>query len=206
ASDGTAESEPFRAETRVGNRRPLLRGLTLQPLGVISPGESVTAVANARDPDGDPLEFEYRWRVNGQRVDEDGPSLTTVGLDRGASIQVRVTASDGEADSGWIDSPIVQVGNAAPLITSAPGTARAGVFRYTLEARDPEGDRNLRYRLVQGPEGMTVDPVLGEVVWRPRASQAGTHLVQVAVRDSDGASTVQEFEVDVAEVELPAGG
>ena len=62
----------------------------------------------------------------------------------------------------------------------------------------------LRYRLVSGPAGMSVDPVRGEVVWRPRPEQLGQHQVQVAVRDSEGGSTVQVFHVTVGNGQPPA--
>ena len=66
-----------------------------------------------------------------------------------------------------------------------------------MKARDPEGDRSLRYQLRKGPEGMTINPVLGELRWLPRAEQAGVHPVEIAVLDSRGATAVQVFELTV---------
>jgi hypothetical protein len=76
-----------------------------------------------------------------------------------------------------------------------------GAFQYCIEAEDPDGDRRLRYRLLKGPDGMTVDPVLGDVRWKPAADQAGTHPIDLVVEDPDGAASAQSFEITVREVE-----
>ena len=96
------------------------------------------------------------------------------------------------------------VGSAHPEIVSLPpGITDEGVFRYVVEARDPDGDRNLRYRLAEGPEGMSIDEVLGELEWRPGANQSGTHPVSIVVRDSSRLETTQSFEVTVTEAGDP---
>ena len=78
-------------------------------------------------------------------------------------------------------------------------------FRYRLRARDPDADRNLRYRLASGPKGMQIDPMLGEVTWRPDPEQVGRHAVEVEVVDPHGAITAQEFYLTVnVEPETPA--
>jgi hypothetical protein len=92
----------------------------------------------------------------------------------------------------------VEIANAPPEILSAPGGLDDdGVFRYAIEARDPDGDRKLRYHLNDGPEGMTVGPVSGEILWRPSTAHAGVHAVEVVVEDSEGANAVQKFEITI---------
>ncbi|MDX1385734.1 MAG: hypothetical protein R3190_18930, partial [Thermoanaerobaculia bacterium] len=95
ASDGTWESEPAVAYAEIRNQRPLMLGVRLDPAPTLSPGEKLVAVGLGRDEDGDELEYEYRWRVNGRPVDVEGPSFDTGSLDRGDEIQVRVRANDG---------------------------------------------------------------------------------------------------------------
>lgn len=204
ASDGTWESEPVRAAVEVRNRRPLVVGVRLEPTPTVAPGDKVVALAVGEDEDEDEIEYEYQWRVNGRSVDAEGPSLDTASLAHGDEIQVRVTASDGDAESDPVESVVVRVGNASPEILSDPsGFREDGLFAYSVEARDPDGDRNLRYSLRQAPEGMQVDPILGEVSWRPTPEQTGRHTVEVVVQDREGASTVQRFELDVAVAEEP---
>jgi hypothetical protein len=203
ASDGTSESEPARESTTIGNQRPEVLGLRVDPLEEVARGGRVVVSPHAQDADGDALEFRYHWTVNGRALEEEeGESLSTEGLRRGDEILVEVVASDGETESARFAGAPVRVGNAPPTIVSSPGAGfEGGVFRYRLEASDPDGDRGLRYRLLSGPEGMTVDPVLGDVEWKPRRDQTGTHTVDVVVEDAAGGSGAQKFEVSVQEVE-----
>jgi hypothetical protein len=106
-----------------------------------------------------------------------------------------------------VESAVVRVANAAPEIVSRPEMAWVnGTFRYQVEARDPDGDRSLRFRLLEAPTGMRLDPVLGELSWKPTPEQAGSHVVDLAVEDPQGASVAQRFELTVraSEVEVPA--
>lgn len=200
ASDGRAESEPARAVARVGNRAPRLTGLRLQPSPQVERGATVVAVAEGVDPDADPVSFSYEWRVNGRRRATDAGSLPTDELERGDVIRVRVVASDGDEESAPLESEEVRIANGAPAIVSTPpSTGLEDGFRYRVEARDPDGDRGLRFRLAEAPEGMTIDTVLGEIRWSPSVEQAGTHTVDVVVTDPHGASTAQRFEVSVQE-------
>lgn len=201
-SDASGEGEATFERAVVGNQRPELLGLAVDPQAEVARGASVVVSPHARDADGDPLEFSYRWTVNGREVAEGGAKLSSEGLRRGDEIQVAVVASDGESESARLESAPVRVGNTPPKIVSSPGSHfEGGVFRYALEARDPDGDRGLRFRLLSGPEGMTVDPVLGEIQWQPRRGQAGTHSVDVVVEDPSGGAGAQKFEVTVREEE-----
>lgn len=204
ASDATHESAPESAYVSVGNRAPELVAVALDPPGEITRGRPLTAVPRASDPDGDAVEFSYLWRLNERELQETGPSLDTSSLKRGDRVQVRVVASDGESESEAIESPPMPVANAAPSITSTPpGFGADGVFRYALESADPDGDRSVRYRLVHGPEGMTVDAMSGVVTWKPSAKGAGQHTVEVEVDDLQGGRGSQIFTLSVAVGEAP---
>lgn len=207
AHDGNASSEPVTAEARIGNRPPGLVAVALEPTTGVRVDEEVIAIAQARDIDGDALEFSYDWRVNGEAVEGNTERLSTAGLARGDRIEVRVRVSDGEDDSAPRNSDPVVIGNSAPRILSTPGGVSAdGRFRYTVEASDPDGDRLLRYRLLSGPEGARVDPVGGEVVWTASRDHVGTHRFEVEVADGHGGTSQQRFEVAVREVESGGRG
>jgi hypothetical protein len=198
ASDGRDESEPVWVSGTVRNRRPVVTGIGLRPLSEVSRGEPVVATVAARDPDGDPLEFRYEWSVNDRPLPEEGNTLGTDRLQRGDAIRLRVVASDGTDESVSIPSGVVHVANAHPEILSSPsGVSSDGSFRYAVQARDPDGDRNLRYELRKGPEGMKMNHIDGEVAWQATAKQAGAHEVEIVVEDSEGARTVQAFELVV---------
>ena len=106
ASDGKLHSDSVVVEARVRNQRPVLLGVGVRPEPEVLPGEMVVAIAQARDPDGDALEYEFRWRVNGKQVASREPKLDTVGLKKGDEISVSVLASDGSMESNEIDSVV----------------------------------------------------------------------------------------------------
>lgn len=200
ASDGSLRSDPARAEVSVIDRPPALTALTVDPPEEVAPGSPVKAQADASDPDGDRVRFEYRWLVNGEASAERGDVFVAEDLQQGDTIQVEVRAGDGTSWTRPKRSAPVRVGSAHPEITSRPPGFRGdGVFRYAVEAEDPDGDRLLRYRLDEAPDGMVIDSVLGEVSWRPAEGQTGVHPVKVVVRDSSGLETSQSFRVTVRE-------
>jgi hypothetical protein len=200
ATDGRATSDPVRASVVVGNTAPLIKALYLAPDGEIAPGQEVTAAPQAVDPDGDALEYEFAWLLNGQRVrGAEGASFDTRKLKRGDRLQAHVRVGDGEAWSPVAESMTLTLANRAPRFAALPPIeATNGAFHADLAAEDPDGDRTLRFRLLSGPEGMTVDPLSGRVSWRPGADAVGSHAVEVAVGDSFGAESAMRFELNVA--------
>lgn len=198
ASDGSRDSAPAQASAVVIDRVPSLTSVSLAPEASVAPGQPVSARALAVDPDGDPLEVEYVWYVNGSRVEASGSLLETEGFRQGDEIQAEIRASDG---TNWTRSKrtaVVTVGSAHPEITSTPPDFREeGVFRYAVVAEDPDGDKLLRYALLEGPEGMAIDSLLGDLVWRPQEDQVGVYPVRIEVRDSTGLATTQSFQVTV---------
>jgi hypothetical protein len=199
ADDGVWKSRPRRAEVRVTNRRPQLLSVHTEPWEEVARGTPVSLEPRAIDLDGDSLAYRYQWQVNGARVEGSEASFATAGLQLGDVVRARVAATDGESESDPIDSAAVRVVNAYPSILSAPGEFSSdGTFHYRVEAADPDGKGDLRFRLRTSPAGMDIHPASGEIFWQPSPAQVGSHPVAVEVSDPYGATTVQEFEVDVA--------
>jgi len=200
AADEWDESAPVTVTTRIGNTPPILQNVVFDPLGTIHRGTRVTARAVAWDPDADALEFEHRWWVNGSELSTTSDTLDTSRLRRGDEVVVSVVASDGESRSNPIRSQPIPVENSPPRIVSTPrNEGGEGEYRYAVKAEDPDGDRRLRFRLEQGPAGMTIDPITGELAWQPPADAAGDHTVEVAVDDLQGGVESQIFTVVIEE-------
>jgi hypothetical protein len=190
-----AAEEPARPAP-APNQPPRVRAMQVDPARDIAAGSNVRVVVAADDPEDDPLEIEYRWFVNGDRVEEVGPELETRSLGRGDTVRVEVVARDGRGESAPLSSPLLTVRNGVPEIVSEPeGTGPDGRFRYQVRVRDPEGDTHLRFRLAEAPPGMRINPVLGLVEWQPGPDQAGTHPVEIVVEDSAGSRGLQRFEL-----------
>ena len=106
-------------------------------------------------------------------------------------------ASDGEERSARLQGPQITVENAAPVIVSTPEFGEAGDrFRYQVRAEDADGDRTLRFSLATAPPGMTIDSILGEIMWKP-GDEEGDFPVEVVVVDLQGGRATQQFEVKV---------
>ena len=200
ATDGRDRSEPVRAAVTAGNQAPLVQALYLAPDGEVAPGQDVTAAPQALDPDGDDLEYVFEWLLNGQLVrGADQARFDTSKLKRGDRLQARVRVSDGEAESPLAETMTLELANRAPRFAGLPAIASSeGAFGADLEAQDPDGDRSLLFRVIQGPPGLTIDAVSGRLSWRPGTDAAGTHPVEVAVGDSFGAESAMRFELTVA--------
>ncbi len=201
ASDGRDESEPMRATAAVGNQTPLIQALYLTPDGEVRPGQAVTAAPQGLDADGDPLEYEFEWWLNGHVVrGADAPAFDTGELVRGDRLQAKVRVTDGEDWSPVAESMVLELANRPPKIAGLPPIepVAGGGISADLRAEDPDGDKSLRFRLVEGPPGLNVDPVTGRVSWQPEPGTTGTQPVEIAVADSFGAESALRFELTVS--------
>ncbi len=198
AHDGQDESEPMTASVTLGNGPPRIDAIRFEPSGDWVANETMAALPDASDPDGDPLTFEYVWFVNGRPLAESGPTLDGSQLSRGDRVVLEVVASDGQDTSDTRRTEEIEVSNAAPEITSTPGAIGPdGVFRYQVQVSDPDGDRAFMYRMLEAPPGMSVDTLEGKVVWTPTRAHTGRHDIEIEVDDRMGGKTTQRFELDV---------
>jgi hypothetical protein len=199
ASDGRATDVSTLA-VRVENAAPTLRRVEVEPAGEISAGQTITLRPDARDRDGDPVEFDYGWSVNGQPVAEQGPTFETGELVRGDEVRAVVVATDGEIDSEPIETPAFVMTNSSPTIVSRPGPPdEDGVFDYQVRAEDPDGSSNLMFVLEQAPEGMEIDARTGRIHWEPKPGQIGTWPIAIVVDDLEGGRTRQVFELSTSD-------
>ena len=204
-SDGTAESVATTATVQIVNQRPRVTSLRLVPEQPHA-GQDITVLAEAKDVDGDGFELRYEWTLNGEVLPTREAVLNKGALKRGDEIQVAVFARDAEGEGLPARSALLEIPNGAPDITSDPSqaTVGSGRYRYVIKAVDPDGDRPLRYKLVEGPEDMTVDLLSGVLTWRVPKDAQGGFRVTVGVSDPLGAETQQSFGFDLSWETAPA--
>jgi hypothetical protein len=182
--------------TIAGNRAPVLDSVELVPGRELPVGEMLRVEARAEDPDGHRVRFDYAWIVNGRRLRHSGNTLSADRLAVGDRVEVEVRASDGvESSPGVRVGPVERV-NSLPEITSHPPT-KSGQdrFEYRVRAHDPDDARRLRFSLVEGPAGASMDPLTGQLVWDSSRAEPGRHAVRIAVEDWIGGRATQHFEV-----------
>lgn len=197
ASDGTLEGVGQTTPVFLGNSPPSVTALTIRPE---RPDASQTLVAEAKveDRDGDSCEVHFEWRVNGTPIAGQTEATLEPGhVKRGDKLTVIARAVDTDPGAPFESKPVA-VANARPQFVSKPSTELTGADSYTyqISATDPDGDRPLRYSLVNGPEGMQVDLVSGLVEWTVPSDTEGTIQIEVAVRDSQGAEARQSYSLE----------
>ena len=157
-----------------------------------SVGSVLRAVVETTDENDGFDVAALEWRVGGETVGE-GEELDTSAFAPGDVVELRARL-EGEGERPIPAQPIVLERSAPPEIRSTPTAAiEGGRFHYAIEASSPARGAKLRYELLKGPQGMTVDASTGVVEWRPGASQRGRFDVEVAVMDQWGSGAAQRF-------------
>ena len=183
-------------KVRVANAPPRVTGADLSNLSP-GKGETLVATASAEDPDGDPIRWIFRWRINGEVVQEgENPELRLSTAKRGDEVYCEVVPNDGEATGPTLATQIVTVRNRPPIIRSIPpsGAGPDGVFSYPVMADDPDGDP-LGFTMTEGPKGASFDA--GTFRWAPTSEFRGTAPVVLRVSDGAGGEARQEFVLQV---------
>ena len=196
--DGMVEGRPFTTEPLVvGNSPPVVAHLAIEPESV-SPGVPVQARADMSDVDRDLIRVSYRWWKNDSLVQEgDEAELNTAGFSRGDTLSVEAVPFDGVQKGKAVRSVPIRVGNSPPRIVSAPAKSIVNNrYDYQVEATDAESDV-ITFSLETAPPGMTIDEHRGSVSWQISPDQIGVHKVRILAKDSQGAITFQEFELNL---------
>lgn len=177
------------------------------PLLYGSPGTSaaLNAIyvhqAFAVDPDpGQTLTFSLVRSPVGMQLDSRTGRITwrpggsQVGIN---PVQLRVSdGAGGAAEQQWDITVTADPGNRPPVFLSIPPLrGEVGqLYQYIALAEDPDTEI-VTFVLVQGPNGMTVDPVTGRVTWTPTAT--GRFPVALRADDRGGMFGAQAFEIVV---------
>ncbi len=207
-SDGDFELTERTRTIRFANQAPDVLAVRLVPPKP-SGSDTLMLEANVLDRDNDPYELQYRWYVNGTLLPgESGASLAPGKASRGDKVAAEVAASDASGTGEWVRTPALDISNSAPVFTSQPSQATVvgGGYRYLLKAEDPDGDRPLRYSLIEGPAGLRVDLVSGAVSWQVPDGEGGEFPIRLAVSDPHGAQAEQSYTLNLSWESEPASG
>jgi hypothetical protein len=135
-------------------------------------GDTLRAIVEASDANGDPVSLEYEWTVAGTPIASRGAAVPLSHVRKGDAIRVTVTASDGHAHSephaAW-----TEVGNRPPQMSAlrlvpASGATAGGEVKVVPTATDLDGDE-LSYHYtwwVNGSTQGTSGPVLSTELLR----------------------------------------
>ena len=123
---------------------------------------------------------------------------TNNNLARAALVTVRVTDSSDLFDEQRFAINVNDV-NEAPVV-DAQNLEQATVekpYQATIAASDPDIGDGLRYTLIGGPLGLSINELNGRLSWTPFTSQVGDHPFTVRVDDLRGLSDERDFSITV---------
>jgi len=201
--------EPFTHRFRLEAEASQIAVVVIDSRDGKSVGSLLRAVIATTDDEAGFDEVALEWRVAG-RVVGDEEQLDTTPFQPGDVVELRARPAGGELgeEPGRIRpvhaEPIVLAPSPAPAIVSKPSSGvEGGRYRYMMEARSPVRGAQLRYELLKGPEGMTVDAASGLVEWHPKTGQRGPFDVEVAVMDQWGSGMAQGFAISTDSTTAP---
>jgi RHS repeat-associated protein len=156
------------------------------------------------NPDSQDLTFDLPIHPDGMVVDPVTGAVAWIPTaDQVGTQNAVLRVEDARGDMDLQAFQIAVSVNDPPVILSPPRTTAVlgQTYHYPVKAVDPDGD-SVTYSLQAGPEGMTIDPNSGLILWAPTSGQMGTNAVTVVVTDTQGLTANQSFNLQV----VPASG
>ncbi|MDX1927188.1 MAG: FG-GAP-like repeat-containing protein, partial [Pirellulaceae bacterium] len=140
----------------------------------------------ATDPDADPVTFELLNAPGGALYDEATQTVVWAPMPDQVGVNALIVrASDGRggfAEQGFSVIVTAPVANVSPSFTSEPVTEVSSDQTFVYQPRISNPNQGpLRYSMVDGPEGATIDPTTGLVNWDARENG-----ISLGVRGSTG--------------------
>ncbi len=189
----TMESEAV----EIVNTPPTLSAIGTQPE---RPGRNsgIDLVFEADDFDGDPLEIQVRWFLQRKEIPEANDThLEGEALTKNLYLWAKIEVNDNSGGIVKGETKKIVISNSPPQILSSPPelSSPTSVYIYQVEAEDADGDP-LTYS-VTGPSGINISSS-GKLTWKPSLKDKGFNKIRVTVKDDEGASAYQEFEMNLS--------
>ncbi len=187
ATSSATDNASFQLVVRSSNTSPNLPPIANQ---LINEGDSLSFVASATDPDGDPLTYHGQGLPEGATLDPaTGEFRWTPSYQQAGSHEdIRIIVSDGHRSRFQDFSVFVSNTNRGPVIVPREPLfmREGGLLEFTMQAGDIDGDP-IAYSAGILPTGavFTED---GRFTWTPGYEQAGDYVVTFTATDSSGLS------------------
>ena len=201
AAQGASFQQGFGLNVSSTNAPPLI---TSAPPTLAFGGTAYTYDLQASDPNGDALTYSLTVAPDGMTIDESTGLIEWTPTSEQLGIQaVTVSVADGRGgvvEQRYSVNVASDVPNQPPQITSRPafGATAGQDYTYQLEATDPE-NLTIRYQLLEGPAGMTVDEATGLLTWAPALADVGSYQVKVVALDPLDLGATQTFTLTVGD-------
>lgn len=177
------------------NRPPKIKDVLFRPEHPVK-GDNIECRVLGEDPDGDTVDIDLVWVVNGSRwLDQTERTLSGELLKRGDVVQLEVTVTDG-TDTVTETSKKLTVGNTAPtLLTTADEFANINGLQ--IRATDVDDD-TLSFGLQGAPDGMSINE-RGVITYEGSENEkGGTYKVTLVVSDGHTGTASLSFGMTVS--------
>ena len=154
---------------------------------------------SAHDEDEDILTYKILSAPKGMKIESNNGYVSwTPDFNKAGSYEVVLSVSDGFNEVNQLFNLDIANSNRTPKIISKPvlKVAENQAYQYTLKGKDADGEV-MEFSLLSGPEGMLLDKVTKQIIWRPDFHQAGLHQVTVQVQDIHEGRDIQTYNLNV---------
>lgn len=170
------------------NFPPVILSVTVLPEKAYKETELSLAV-QAKDPDGDPITYRYQWIKNDEEMaGENAPTLEGERFQKGDSIKVRVTPSDGKEEGRPLVSSPIKILNSPPAVQEVRIEPERPASSDSLTARvkgsDPDGDF-IYYSFQWEKNGKVMDQERDSVLERGKFRKGDSVAVTVTPDDRE---------------------
>ncbi len=150
--------------------------------------------------------FANGTKIGEQTATADTITITTSNLSALGDGTYQITAIqsvDGVASDPSTEIQVTLDQTPPGAFNSTPPTTAFVAQQITYDAEHvEEGTTGFLYSLSNGPDGATLDPDTGVLVWTPNDSQAGMITFAIVATDAAGNSTEQPITIDVQREEV----
>ncbi len=185
--------------------------ITSVPPVDITEGEAYVYNVEANDPDEEEVTFTLVEGPEGMsilpsvgRVSWFVPQTAAMDCNHPCHVHIRACDPALECDEQLFTLNITEV-NVAPQFTGLPlfSAAEEELYTFTPIVEDPDDDA-LSFELLDGPVGMTIDPLNGTVEWTPNQTDASRnpHFTQIKATDEWDAFDVLTYQIMVQSVNV----
>ncbi len=203
-SSGATDTQEYQLTVDNQNDPPVVSDIPDQQTDEGNSFTSIHLDDYVSDPDNSDEEQSWTYTGNQELQVSISPervaTVTAPDSNWNGSETITFTATDpgGLSDSDAATFTVNPV-NDPPQITSTPQTqaTQDQLYQYQLTATDADSGDVLRFHLLTAPGFLQIDSISGLISGTPHNEDVGTHPVQAEVRDSSGATDIQEYQLTV---------
>ncbi len=171
-----------------GNAPPSIMSVQILPERPVADND-FSLLIQSKDPDGDPISYDYQWLKNDQEIAGENKCFLAKGTFRkGDFFRVRVVASDGKKRGQTFLSPAVQVMNSRPVlqeVSIGPTVAHTNDhLKVSARGFDKDGD-SIYYAYQWEINGSSALEERGETLERTPLKKGDTVAVLVTPDDRE---------------------